>query len=556
VDPDIWEKIVLNLISNAFKFTLEGEIEVRLRAAGSHCELSVRDTGVGIPEAELPRIFERFHRVEQSGGRTIEGTGIGLALVQELTKLHGGSVKVESALGRGSTFTVAVPFGTAHLPAERIGPARELSAPDREARPYVEELLRWIPIPEGQRGAERGVTHPTTERVEDHAPARGKDRSDEPRPRVLLADDNADMREYLRHLLAQRYLVEAVADGQAAIEAARRTRPALVLSDIMMPRLDGFALLREIRADPGLRTVPVVLLSARAGEESRVEGLEAGADDYLVKPFSARELLARVTTNLELARFREEVEHEHAARAAAEEAIRLRDEFLSTASHELRNPIQSLQLAIQSLRRGLPENCPSASSQTLGIATRQTQRLTALITQLLDVVRIRSGRLALTLEEFDLVTDTRQILERMQIQIEQSKSPVTLHAEGVIVGRWDRSRIDQLLTNLLSNALSYGAGQPIELTLERAGSDGDGGVRITIRDRGIGIPADRLPHIFERFERATSTRHYGGLGLGLFIARQIAQAHRGTISAESELGRGSSFTVDLPLRPPPQEVLA
>lgn len=236
------------------------------------------------------------------------------------------------------------------------------------------------------------------------------------------------------------------------------------------------------------------------------------------------------------------------ARAAAEEAIRLHDEFLSTASHELRTPLASLLLVVQSLERGVHEGRPSVRPEMLTVAARQTQRLTTLVSQLLDVSRIQSGRLTLRTEEVDLVADTQQLLERMQTQIQQTGSFVRLRAPQTIVGRWDRSRLEQVLTNLLSNALSYGAGKPIDLTIEQRGSGEAGSVRITMRDQGIGIAPDRLPHIFERFERATSTRHYGGLGLGLYIARQIVQAHGGTITAVSELGRGSTFTVDLPLR--------
>jgi signal transduction histidine kinase/DNA-binding response OmpR family regulator len=290
----------------------------------------VRDTGVGVPDVELPRIFERFHRVEATRGRALEGTGIGLALVQELVRLHGGSVTVQSTFGRGSAFVVTVPFGTAHLPTNRIGVASTLASTALGARPYVEEALRWLP---GKKGGEEGAAEPPPvlrRMAQSYRPGTEQDLPGAERPRVLLADDNADMREYVQRLLAMRYEVEGFPDGQAALEAARRRRPALLLADVMMPRLDGFTLLRELRADPQLRTIPVILLSARAGEESRVEGLEAGADDYLIKPFSARELLARVTSNMELARVRQEVEHERGARAAAEEAER-RSAFLARA---------------------------------------------------------------------------------------------------------------------------------------------------------------------------------------------------------------------------------
>jgi PAS domain S-box-containing protein len=301
VDREMWEKIVLNLLSNAFKFTLEGEIAVTLRPVGSEVELSVRDTGVGIPQEELPRLFERFHQVQGVRGRALEGTGIGLALVAELVKLHGGSIRAESTLGRGSTFLVSVPFASAPLAADGDAGRAATRPPASGVGPYVAEAARWLPHSEvrGQRSEVREGTAAAL--TSDLCPL-----TSDVRPRVLVAEDNADMRQYLGRLLGGTYEVEEVADGQAAFSAARERPPDLVLADVMMPELDGFGLLRKLRADPQTRTVPVVLLSARAGEESRVEGLAAGADDYLVKPFSARELLARVGAHLKMARVRRE----------------------------------------------------------------------------------------------------------------------------------------------------------------------------------------------------------------------------------------------------------
>ena len=301
VDRDMWEKVVLNLVSNAFKFTLEGEVVVRLGPVGGAVELSVRDTGTGIPAGELPRIFERFHRVDGARGRTHEGTGIGLALVQELVRLHGGSVRAESTLGRGSTFVVSVPLGNAHLPADSVGASRPPAATAVGAAAFVEEALRWLPDEEASRASPTAHSAPKSSGL-DPASEGGDSR----RPRILWADDNADMRDYVRRLLEPRYDVEAVPDGEAALAAARASPPDLVLSDVMLPRRDGFGLLGALRADPRTATIPVILLSARAGEESRVEGLEAGADDYLVKPFGARELLARVHAHLEMDRLRRE----------------------------------------------------------------------------------------------------------------------------------------------------------------------------------------------------------------------------------------------------------
>ena len=286
VDRDMWEKVVLNLLSNAFKFTLEGEIRVRLRADGGCAVLSVEDTGLGIPAEEVPRLFNRFHRVEGAKGRTHEGSGIGLALVQELARLHGGEATAASAYGTGSTFTVRLPLGTAHLPQDRVTAPGVQASTTRGALPFVEEALHWLPHTEEEIGPV-GQTAAGT------------------KPVVILADDNADMRHYISRLLSADYEVIAVGDGEEALRAASRLQIDLVLTDVMMPTLDGFGLLKALRGRPDTASVPVIMLSARAGEEARVEGLSAGADDYLVKPFSARELLARVSSTLAVAGVRQ-----------------------------------------------------------------------------------------------------------------------------------------------------------------------------------------------------------------------------------------------------------
>ncbi|MGB6256619.1 MAG: sigma 54-interacting transcriptional regulator [Candidatus Sulfotelmatobacter sp.] len=330
VDRDMWEKVVLNLLSNALKFTFEGEVALTLKNVDGVVELQVRDTGVGIPEEHLQRVFERFHRIEGVHARTYEGTGIGLALVQELVKLHGGSVRVESALGQGSTFTVTIASGKAHLPAERIQAAEVFASTKIRAEAYVEEAQQWLGDESGAAVdvAMLGKLPLLTSSPEPTRTAK--------RELILLADDNTDMRRYLLRLLGDRYEVHAVADGSQALEATRQLRPALVLADIMMPRLDGFGVLRAIRDDSALASTPVILLSARAGEESRVEGLQADADDYLVKPFSARELLARVATHVKMANLRRETaEREERLRSEAvleREKLRASEERLLETS--------------------------------------------------------------------------------------------------------------------------------------------------------------------------------------------------------------------------------
>jgi signal transduction histidine kinase/CheY-like chemotaxis protein len=679
VDRAMWEKIVLNLLSNAFKFTFEGGIEVSLRAAADTVVLQVKDTGVGVPREELPRLFERFHRVEGTRARTHEGSGIGLALVQELVKMHGGVIAAESTLGVGTTFTISLPTGTAHLAPERLGTEGVAGSTTLEAS-YVDEALRWLPDHSGKAAQPAVNAEGPSPGVADGGAVAAAAR----RPHIVLADDNADMREYVGRLLREKWSVEAVPDGAAALAAIRSRRPDLVLSDVMMPNLDGFGLLRELRADPATRAVPVIMLSARAGEEAKVEGLHAGADDYLVKPFSARELMARVETHLLMSQLRAAAESERArlhalfmnapaliailkgpdhvfelanplvlqmighrqvlgepaaravpelieqgfismfdgvyrtgeavaaqealvrfdrkgdgrleevflnfvcqpslgpdgrvdgvlcfgfdvtdqviarrrvedeqriaeqAKEEAEAAVHARDEFLSIASHELRTPLTSLCLTADGTLRVLGKDTTEPARSFVGRVEKirgQARRLEVLVQDLLDVTRLNAGRLELRLEDVDLTEIARDVCDRLRDQAERAGSRIDLRANSPLVGHWDAVRLDQVVTNLLANAIKYGEGKPIEVAVE-ASPDASSAI-VRVRDHGMGIAREDHARIFERFERAVSDRHHGGLGLGLWIARQFVEIMGGKISLGSTPGQGSTFLVELPTR--------
>ncbi|WP_394836970.1 ATP-binding protein [Pendulispora rubella] len=539
VDHDMWEKIVLNLLSNALKFTFEGEICLSLRERSGHIELCVKDTGNGIPEAEIGRVFERFHQVSGVRGRTQEGTGIGLALVKDLVKIHGGDIGVASQLGVGTTFTVTIPTGSLHLPQSRVNRQQTSARASAGVATYVEEALRWLPASDEKTPSTLPPVSVAGAVAAAAAPARA---------RILLADDNADIRSYMSRLLGKHWDVTAVADGQAALEAARANRPDLILSDVMMPRLDGFGLIRAIREDSRLKTTPVILLTARAGQESTVEGFAAGADDYVLKPFSARELVARVRTHLELSNVRRQSEMEQeTARTHAERLNRMKDEFLATVSHELRTPLQAILGWVKLLSDGQVK--PERVAKAIDVIERNARAQAQLIEDILDVSRIIAGKIRLDLKPVDMVSvvngaiDTvRPAAQKKQIEIVATLGP----ALGGVVG--DADRLQQVVWNLLSNAVKFtpaGGKVGIIATVNR------GRVEVRVTDTGEGINPAFLPHVFERFRQAdgTTTRSQGGLGLGLAIVRHIVELHGGTVEADSEgSGKGASFAVNLPVR--------
>ena len=538
VDREMWEKVVLNLLSNAFKFTLAGRVDVRMSREDGSAVLEVSDTGVGVPAHEIPRLFDRFYRVEGTQARTHEGSGIGLALVQELVKLHGGSIEAASTPGRGTTFRVRIPFGTSHLPPQHLRTPQPGSTAIG-AHAYVQEALRWLP--DGATGGTPGVALAEAQGAkpdERFASTFGS--------RILLADDNADMRTYLHELLRPMYLVEAVADGGQALDAARRARPDLILSDVMMPNVDGFSLLKTLRGEPDLRDIPVILLSARAGEESRIEGLGAGADDYVVKPFHARELLARVGAMLELAAVRRERQDAlERQQRQLQQADRQKNEFLAMLAHELRNPLAPIRNAGELLSRTMAADPQTRSA--LATVERQVTHLTRLVDDLLDISRITQGRIELHRGPVRLEQVIAQAVEAVDPLIRQQRHRITVvSSRKPLVVNGDPDRLVQCVGNILTNAAKY---TPPNGEIRVESGEEQGEAWVSISDNGVGLAPDLLPQVFDLFVQGERTldRAQGGLGVGLTIVRRLVEMHGGSIAASSAgVNRGATFEIRLP----------
>ncbi len=526
VDSEMWEKIVLNLISNALKHTFDGGIAIVLRWCGDHAELTVTDTGVGIAKAELPRLFERFHRVKGAKSRTHEGTGIGLALVRELVNLHGGAVRVESEEGKGSAFTVTVKAGTSHLPPDRLGAARTLASSAARPATYVEEALHWLPNATAPSDASTGGAGPTPVSTPGVAAQPPGTR----RPRILWADDNADMRDYVGRLLADRYDVLAVPDGVRALAAAREKCPDLVLTDIMMPGLDGIGLLRELRADARMRGIPVILLSARAGEESAVEGLEACADDYLAKPFSAHELLARVRTHLGLARVRRKWANE------LEQANMELEAFCYSVSHDLRAPLRAIDGFSQAILDDYGATMDKEACHYLQRVRTGCQKMSRLIDALLDLSRM--SRVALRRERISLTELARGVVAEFQNREPARKIRYAI-AEGL--SAWADARLMTIvLVNLLGNAWKYTSKRPeaqFAFGQENQGND----TVFFVRDNGAGFDMAYADKLFAPFQRLHRDAEFEGIGIGLATVQRIISRHGGRIWAEAAVDAGATF---------------
>ncbi|MBY8961653.1 response regulator [Flavobacterium sp. D11R37] len=290
LDKDMWEKIIFNLLSNAYKYTLRGKISVTIQEDGDLFTVQVADTGTGIPKSELPKMFTRFHRIANSAGRSFEGSGIGLSMIREFILQHGGEIAVDSEEGKGTVFTVKIPFGRKHLPEEQVSEknyAEDVYLSDI----HKKEIKLLLAAEDDDIEVTTEEVHPVTDTV-------------------LVVDDNDDMRHHVKSIIRTNYNVVTARNGKEALEKIKLHNVALVLSDVMMPVMDGLQLVKEIKKNPETAILPIILLTARAGEESRIHGYETGADDYLVKPFSSKELMARIRSHITISKSRNHIRNQ------------------------------------------------------------------------------------------------------------------------------------------------------------------------------------------------------------------------------------------------------
>jgi PAS domain S-box-containing protein len=651
VDPDKLQRVVMNLLGNAFKFVPDGgRVRCSLRHSPEAVTIAVDDSGPGVPPELRQGIFERFRQGDGGINRTVGGTGLGLAIAKEFVEMHKGRLDVlDSDLG-GARFEI-------NLPLHRVGAGE--AVPDAAAR------------------LDRGVLDGVLEelRVDDRRPkaAPASAPASAARPRVLVVEDNPDMSRFVAESLSREYDVATASDGRDGLEQALRFNPMIVVSDIMMPNVSGVEMVAQMRAHPELRRTPILLLSAKADEALMAHLLDNGAQDFIVKPFSERDLQVRVrnlvlgeqareATDLqkrllhsvfmqaplliavlrgpehviELANppmceqiwqrpesellnrplfdvipelgeqnvrpllrevyetgvpyvgretavqfdrgggvsetlwfdfiysaFRDmagEIEgifvvasevtaqvtarqQVNGLRVQAEIANRAKDEFLAMLGHELRNPLSPILTALQLMKlRGEPD-----SERERTVIERQVNHLTRLVDDLLDVSRIARGRIELKTELVEMSEVVANALEMASPLLEQRthRLRVDVPRHGLQVDG-DATRLGQVVSNLLTNAAKYTpAGGQVTVHAQAV----DDEVVVSVRDTGIGITPDVLPHVFDLFvqERQALDRSQGGLGIGLTIVRSLIERHGGSVAAHSAgSGKGSEFIVRLP----------
>ncbi|HKI36383.1 MAG TPA: ATP-binding protein, partial [Gemmataceae bacterium] len=490
VDADKVERVLLNLLSNAFKFAPDGgRVRVSLRAEGANAVLTVIDSGPGVASELRAVIFERFRQGEGGTGRPHSGTGLGLAIARDFVELHRGTISVGEAPEGGALFTVELPLAaplgaTIEEPGDGAGSA--------EAARQEAAALRARPAEaQGMRGRGEAL--------------------------VLVVEDNPDMRDFVAETLAGEFRTATAKDGQEGLQKALELRPDLVLSDVMMPGHSGDELVRQIRARCELDGVPVVLLTAKADDELRVRMLRDGASDFLVKPFGAEELRARVSNLVSMKRtrdvLRQDAEDRHAgleflarevsqrkheaeaalevarmAREQAEHAARIKSYFLRMVSHELRTPLTPLILNLGTLRRDRVNPLTPAQATLVGKVAEAAGRLRNLIESILEYAGLQGARPPGPVEAVDVAALAAEVTEEVRVRAQSKGLGLRLTAPaGLPALHSDRQLVRMVLANLLDNALKFTEQGEVEVTLASVA----GGLALAVRDTGSGIPTDR-----------------------------------------------------------------
>jgi signal transduction histidine kinase len=500
------EIILTNLVGNALKYTPDGgHVAIRVRDGAGAVTIEVADDGPGIPAADLPRVFDRFYQAGRTDRRA-GGVGIGLSLARQLADLHGGELTVESTEGRGTTFTLRLPFGRDHIRPEAIERRKRLD-PARQARRAGDRPNGSHPV----------VVEPAAAPAPRRAPGR--------RARIVVAEDNEELRRFIVELLEAEHEVIATRDGDEALLQVRAQRPDLVVSDVMMPNRTGAELCRSIKLDPELRTIPVILLTARVGSEATLEGYAHGADDFVAKPFHPRVLLARVQAQLRLRHL--------AAQLAERERMAAIGNLAAGVLHEVRNPVNAILNAGRLIGSGAGADKAAKMTEVIAEAAARIQAITVALE---EHARPADGG--------DAPARPREGLEATLRLLEHRLDGVQVHRDyaGDPVVDAPAGPLTQVLMNLLDNALSAGARN---LWVGVGVVGGDGRIRVVVEDDGGGVPAPLRDRLFDPF---VSGR--GSSGLGLYVSRRIVEEHAGVLSYEARTEGGSRFAVELPAAPP------
>ncbi len=551
IDPDKIQRVVLNLLSNAFKFTPPpGTISCRVRELeGDRFSVEIVDTGPGIQPAQRERVFERFGQVDAGATRRFGGTGLGLTIARDFVDLHRGTIEIQDAPGGGAWFTVTLPRAAPQGASVRSGWHYETEAFDDQFNQAIDELREKVDAFEG----------PDTESPGE----------------VLVVEDNTEMNRFICQSLAQHgFATVSASDGRAGLERARRSTPDLIVTDVMMPNMSGDELVRELRRDPDFDNVPIMLLTAKADDELRVRMLEDGAQDYLMKPFSAQELCARTHNLVTMKRARDLLQREletqmqdveslarevtgrkrelqatldsmRVARDYAEKASAVKSNFLRLISHELRTPLASLLLQMERLRIDPNSELPEDKRALVERMSASTRRLHDLIEGLLQYTRTKAGRVSTTIAAVDAVEVATEALDVARDEAHEKGLSLRLEHQGAIPPLMsDANLVRLILNNLLQNAVRYTQTGGVVLSVHYTGDTH----RLAVADSGPGIPAEEQARIFEPFEQGQPVRNKTapGVGLGLALVKEIADTLGGRIELESAPGNGSTFTLVLP----------
>lgn len=550
-DSGAVEKITINLVNNAIKFTEPGgTVRVSVRSNAGFGELKVVDTGTGISASDLPHIFDRFKQADSSSTRKHQGTGLGLALVRELTELQDGTIEARSELGKGTTMAVKLPTFSEEMDADSSS-ASEIKEDSMDiSKDHLAEIHRKAAYSftvervdgEDELDTEHDVEESSTESLDSQGQ----------RPKVVVVEDEPDVRRYLTGVLGKDFDLQVAKDGEEGLELVRSAKPDIALLDLMLPKLDGLTVCKSIKEDPELQHIKVMLLTARTDEESKMTALDHGADDFLTKPFSTVEISKRLfnlwhtsrlqetlrVKNVELSNTLDELQSTQ-GKLIQSEKLNALGRLAAGLLHEVNNPLNYAFGTFQLLEREEALQSDQGIKEMMVDIRDGMERISQIVRDLKTFAYPEASELK---KEFKLIDAVNSAVRLTGQQNKLARMEIDVDNDLMVLG--SQSHIVQVLINLIENSMH---------AIQSAGSEGvikiaaghleNGRVKLTLRDNGTGIDEKVVDKIFDPF---FTTKDVGqGLGMGLSTCHTIINNHGGVLSVDSDGASYTEFSLDL-----------